>query len=119
MAGTPPAVPAQSPELVTAPSAPVRETPAPAAAPVPQIAGDAEAIAKAERLARIVVSDIILYNPEKFEAAVRAGNVAEAMAVELAEGRSLFIGRIEASVREHRDFLIEELLRVARERESS
>ena len=57
--------------------------------------GFAEEVAKAERLARIVVSDIILYNPEKFEAAVRAGNVVEAMAGEIAEGRSLFVGRID------------------------
>jgi predicted Zn finger-like uncharacterized protein len=36
-------------------------------------------VAKAERLARIIVSDIVLYNQEKFDAAVRAGNVGEAI----------------------------------------
>jgi hypothetical protein len=72
-----------------------------------------ERIEQAERLARIVVSDIVLYSKEKFEAAVEAGNVLEAMQPELAEGRSLFTSRIDPSVQEIRDFLQEELLRVA------
>ena len=72
-----------------------------------------ELVVKAERLARIVVSDIILYNQEKFETALRGGNVLEAMQGDLAEGRSLFNSRIDAPTREKRDFLAEELLRVA------
>ncbi len=73
-------------------------------------------LAKAERLARIVVSDIVLYNPEKFAAAIAAGEVASAMAEELAEGRKLFEQRVPLQLRKHRDFLIEELQRVARSR---
>jgi CheY-like chemotaxis protein len=72
-----------------------------------------EQIEQAERLARIVVSDIVLYSKDKFEAAVEAGNVLEAMQPEIAEGRSLFTARIDQSVQEIRDFLQEELLRVA------
>jgi len=72
-----------------------------------------EEVEKAERLARIVVSDIVLYSKEKFEAAVAAGNVLEAMQPEIAEGRSLFTARVDPSIQEMRDFLIEELLRVA------
>ena len=70
--------------------------------------------ARAERLARIIVSDVVLYNPEKFEAGVRAGNVQEAMSVEMEEGRAHFRERIPERVRERKDFLGEELLRVAR-----
>jgi hypothetical protein len=73
-------------------------------------------IAKAERLARIIVSDIVLYNQEKFDAAVRAGNVIEALDGEMEEARAHFRQRIDAGVRESRDFLSEELLRVARQR---
>lgn len=73
-------------------------------------------IADAERLARIVVSDIILYNQQKFDIGVRDGNVLELMASELAEGRSLFDSRVEQSVRGQRDFLAERLVEVARER---
>lgn len=69
--------------------------------------------AKAERLARIVVSDIVLYNEERFAAAVRGGNVLDAMAGDLAEGRQLFAERIDARVREERDYLEDELLRRA------
>ena len=75
-----------------------------------------EKIEQAERLARIVVSDIVLYSKNKFEAAVAAGNVLEAMQPELAEGRSLFTARVDPSIREFRDFLAEELLRVAETR---
>ncbi|MBS1104982.1 MAG: response regulator receiver protein [Deltaproteobacteria bacterium] len=76
----------------------------------------AAARAQAERLARIIVSDIVLYNQEKFGAAVRSGGVLEAMRDELQEGRALFRERIDAQVRDERDFLADELLRVARGR---
>ena len=72
--------------------------------------------AQAERLARIIVSDIVLYNEEKFSAAVRSGGVLEAMRDELQEGRALFRERIDLRVRDERDFLADELLRVARGR---
>lgn len=71
--------------------------------------------AQAERLARIIVSDIVLYNEEKFAAAVRTGDL-ESLQGELAEGRTLFRERIDASVREERDYLADELARVARSR---
>jgi len=69
---------------------------------------------KAERLARIIVSDIILYNEEKFAEAVKRGNVVEMMSPDLEEGRGLFRARISEQVREEQDYLVEELLRVAR-----
>jgi predicted Zn finger-like uncharacterized protein len=122
-----PAAPQAPPESVV-PMQPMPEAPqgAPAPAftpPAPAPVAPAEAalgaeIAKAERLARIVVSDIILYNQEKFDMAIRADNVLAAMDSELAEGRALFAQRIDARVREARDFLTEELLRVAGMRRS-
>jgi len=72
--------------------------------------------AQAERLARIIVSDIVLYNEAKFSAAVRSGGVLEAMRDELKEGRALFRERIDVQVRDERDFLADELVRVARAR---
>ena len=101
---TEPPVAQQAPESVT-PPAPASEDP-----------GIDEKVEQAERLARIVVSDIVLYSKEKFEAAVQAGNVLEAMQPEIAEGRSLFAARVDASIQEMRDFLTEELLRVAEAR---
>jgi predicted Zn finger-like uncharacterized protein len=100
-------------------SAPPRQA-APAAAERPRqrpapAAGDEE-LAKAERLARIIVSDVILYNEQKFAAAVAAGNVMESLEPDLQEGRALFQARIDPALARQRDFLREELLRVARQR---
>jgi predicted Zn finger-like uncharacterized protein len=88
--------------------------PAPAAARPRRNDGLEEERAKAERLARIVVSDIVLYNEERFAAAARAGNVLEAMANDLSEGRALFDERIDPRVRGERDYLKDELLRNAK-----
>ena len=73
-------------------------------------------IAAAQRLARIIVSDIVLYNAERFETGLQSGDPAGALAAELAEGRTLLAQRVSARVRESRDFLVEELERVARAR---
>jgi predicted Zn finger-like uncharacterized protein len=116
--------PAPTPEPAPAseaPADPVAPAEPPAmpekmSAPLPAAAALSTEIANAERLARIVVSDIVLYNQEKFDAAVQAGNVLAAMDGELEEGRGLFAQRIDARVRESRDFLNEEMLRVARMR---
>ena len=134
-AGTPPA----SARVLLAARPPAAGTP-PASVRVPFVARppaaglrrDAEAVvampplrradgldderAKAERLARIVVSDIVLYNEGRFAAAARSGNVLEAMAPDLAEGRQLFEERIDARVRAERDHLKDELLRRAQGR---
>ena len=107
-------VPTIEPAVATEPSV-VQQTPE-SVAPLESASEDPgvdEEVEQAERLARIVVSDIVLYSKEKFEAAVQAGNVLEAMQPEIAEGRSLFAARVDASIQETRDFLTEELLRVA------
>jgi CheY-like chemotaxis protein len=136
----PPQTPAPRPEPVAEPRpAPVAESrpepvaePTPAARPRPKPAVDPalptasrsepasdgldDERAKAERLARIIVSDIVLYNADEFAAGVRGGNVLEAMEPALQEGRELFRQRIDERVRSGRSYLEEELMRVARER---
>jgi hypothetical protein len=99
-----------------APRAAAPARPAASAPPGPVDAALMEMRAKAERLARIIVSDIVLYNEEKFAAAVRAGNVVAAMMPDLEEGRALFRDRIDERVRGEKDYLAEELVRVARTR---
>jgi len=76
--------------------------------------GFTEERAKAERLARIIVSDVILYNEDKFAEALRRGCVVEMMSPDLDEGRGMFCNRIDERVRDEQDYLVEELLRVAR-----
>lgn len=119
-----PAAPAQTPEAVAPVAPPVSTAPAPAPPPTtaesaPPAAAAAEPAQseeheKAARLARIIVSDIILYNQEEFDAAVRAGNVLEALGPQLAEGHALFAGRVDPSVADAQEFLSQELLRIAR-----
>ena len=114
---------------IGAPSAPVAaKPPRPGAAPppapapavtVPPTAAESDAdpgTAEAERLARVIVADIVLYNEAKFDTAVASGNPAEALAVEISEGRAHFEQRIDAAVRAKKDFLAEEIQRVARNR---
>jgi hypothetical protein len=107
---------APSPPVAPEPARP--DPPAPVAAPPAPAAqeedGLAEERAKAERLARIIVSDIVLYNEEKFADAVARNCVVETMSPDLEEGRELFRNRIDERVREEQDHLVEELRRVAR-----
>lgn len=73
-------------------------------------------VKEARRLARIIVSDIVLYNEERFDRAVQEGNLLAALQKELDEGRGLFRSRIPEEVRAQRDFLVEELDRVVEKR---
>jgi len=90
--------------------------PAVAPPPEPRPAPPDDEVAKAERLARIIVSDVVLYNEDKFARAIEAGTVVQTMEPDLAEGRSLFQSRVPPEVTAQRDFLREELLRVAKQR---
>jgi predicted Zn finger-like uncharacterized protein len=118
-------------EVVASSEVPPAPGPEPSPPPAPQAAAAvpeppppappaddelSDARRKAERLARIIVSDIVLYNQAKFEEAVRSGSVQQAMAAELDEGRGLFRERVDPRVRGERDHLMEELLRVAQHR---
>ena len=111
-----------APVSVAPQPAPVAPQPPQAAvpSPTPPAAAGGDPLAaerdKAHRLARIIVSDIILYNQEKFQSAVASGNVAELMDGDLEEGRGLFRQRIRAEVREEKDYLVAELVRVAKEK---
>jgi predicted Zn finger-like uncharacterized protein len=108
-AGAPP------PPPVSAAATPSEE---PSPAPHPGEASDplADAHVQAERLARIAVSDIVLYNEAKFSAALAGGDVLEAMREEIEEGRRLLRERLPAQLLAQRDYVAEELLRVAHAR---
>jgi len=101
-----------------APAAAASAAPSAAAKPGRPVPSSDPDIAAAERLARIAVSDVILYNEPKFAAAVAAGNVAKALAVELEEARQHFNSRVSPILRQKRDFLSEELERRAAQRKT-
>jgi len=62
---------------------------------------------KARRLARIIVSDICLYNQKKVEEGIRSGTFRELLSEEIQEGRLLFGRRFPEAVREGTSYLEE------------
>jgi len=62
-------------------------------------------VEKAKRLARIIVSDIALYNEDKVTVGVREGNFYDVLQDEIREGRRLYESRISAEIRGMGDFL--------------
>jgi hypothetical protein len=93
-------------------AAPVASAPA---IPAADTARDEER-ERARRLARIAVSEMLLYQPEKFSQACRDGTLERALDGEIQEARALLRQRIGPEVRAEADFVLEELHRVARER---
>jgi predicted Zn finger-like uncharacterized protein len=111
--GVRPSAPAPPPPV--AKPAPPRSSPAaaaPSAAPAAPAAND-PGMVNALRLARIIVSDIVLYNEDKFAAAAATGTAGKALEAELAEARAMFNTRVPEAVRAGRDLLVEELERRA------
>jgi len=64
-----------------------------------------EAQTKARRLARIIVSDIALYNQAKVEEGVMNGTFYELLADDIAEGRALYIRRVSEEIRKNSLYL--------------
>ena len=60
---------------------------------------------KAKRLARIIVSDIALYNQKKVDDGIRTGTFFELLAPEIEEGRRLFADRFQGQESRAQDFL--------------
>ncbi len=122
-----PPSPPTPPESPPMPEEPVAVAPPPAPEPEPTASPAAEDAdperaeerERAERLARIAVSEMLLYQPEKFDQAVAEGNLEEVLGVEIQEARALICQRISEPVRAERDFILEELERVAAERGGS
>jgi hypothetical protein len=88
---------------------------APASLPQPT----EQMIERAERLARIIVADIALYNGDALDAAEHHGHEAELEArlrLDLEEGRLLFDLRVPPEVRRLRDFIAEALAEIRKQR---
>jgi predicted Zn finger-like uncharacterized protein len=65
---------------------------------------DPEAVEKAKRFARIIVSDIALYNQEAVIEGLRNGTFYELLKADVNEGRELFEGRVPAVIRRAKDY---------------
>jgi predicted Zn finger-like uncharacterized protein len=66
-----------------------------------------DACEKARRLARIIVSDILLYNQSKVLEGIRSGTLYELLADEIKEGRALYMRRVAPDVSRKTSFLDE------------
>lgn len=107
----PPSAPAPMDPVAAPTSASVESTPA-----VDEDPEKTEERERAERLARIAVSEMLLYQPDKFEQATRDGNLEQVLDLEIQEARALLRQRIREDVRAETDFIMDELSRVAAER---
>jgi predicted Zn finger-like uncharacterized protein len=65
---------------------------------------DPDAVEKARRFARIIVSDVALYNQETVIEGIRHGTFFELLANDVAEGRDLYEKRVPAAVRAQKDY---------------
>ncbi len=101
-----------TPEPATPAAAPAKPAAAPARPKAEEASADPD-VRAAERLARIVVSDIVLYNEDKFAKGAADGNVVELLAAQLEEAGAMFHERVSEELRSKRDFLVEELERRA------
>jgi predicted Zn finger-like uncharacterized protein len=79
--------------------------PGPAAAADP-LEGERE---KARRLARIIVSDITLYNERAIQEGIRSGGLMDLLRDDLTEGQRLFRTRVPERIAEERDYVKEAL----------
>jgi len=64
----------------------------------------------ARRFARIILSDIALYNQSTVEEGIKNGNFEQLLSEELKEGRELYNSRVPAEVRESLDYFAEEMV---------
>lgn len=65
---------------------------------------DPRAVEKAKRFARIIVSDIALYNQEAVSTGIRNGNFFELLREDVEEGRRLYENRVPETIRREKDF---------------
>ena len=79
-----------------------------APSPAPEAPAASQGSEQARRLARIIVSDIVLYNPEVVKRGIAEGNLPELLKDELKEGRELLAARVGAEAASA-DYVLEAL----------
>ena len=67
---------------------------------------------EAKRLARTIISDIVLYNPQKVKEGIEKDSLFDVLTDELAEGKKYYESMVEAEIRESSNFFNEALVDV-------
>jgi hypothetical protein len=116
----PPPAPAPAPPLRPSTSPPLRPAaftpPPPPVAPAPVrsaiSAEDQKAHEDAKRFARLVVSEIKLYNEAKVTEGRKTKDIYERLKEDIERGRQMYIDRVPAPVRDAADYFQDELVRI-------
>jgi hypothetical protein len=90
-----------------APAAPARPAPAAVLSPEDQKAHD-----DAKRFARLVVSEIKLYNEAKVNEGRKNKDLYERLKEDIERGRQMYEGRVPANVRDNTNYFYDELVRI-------
>ncbi|MGH9422591.1 MAG: hypothetical protein ACRD3J_21620, partial [Thermoanaerobaculia bacterium] len=69
---------------------------------------------EARRLARLILSDIVIYHVEKVEAGIRDDNFFDVLKAEIAEGRAYYDSRVPLRVRQNTEIFSETLQQFVR-----
>jgi predicted Zn finger-like uncharacterized protein len=80
---------------------------APAKPAAKAAAADPIEVEKARRFARLIVSDIALYNQESVAEGIKNGTLFELLKDDIAEGRNLYESRVPTAILETKDYLQE------------
>lgn len=75
----------------------------------PAAAVDNQQVEAARRFARIILSDIALYNQAAVEQGIKGGNFTDVLKEELREGRDLYNSRVPEEVRASMDYYADEI----------
>lgn len=69
---------------------------------------------EARRLARLILSDIVIYHPDKVDAGIRDDNFFDVLKAEIAEGRNYYDSRVPLRVRQNTEIFSETLQQFVR-----
>ena len=75
----------------------------------PELEPEPREFDEARRLARLILSDIIIYNADKVEQGIREGNFFELLKTEIEDGRAYYDSRVTFRVRQRTEFFHETL----------
>ena len=95
-----------------APAPPPRPSPPPAPAPVAIPPEEQKAHDDAKRFARLVVSEIKLYNEAKVTEGRRNRDLYERLKEDIERGRQMYTDRVAAPVRDATNYFYDELVRI-------
>ena len=99
-----PAAPSAPPRPMAAPPVPAKPSAAAAYAPAGVEIPEDPAHQKAARLARTIIADIALYNPEEVARGVKEGNLKALLAKDLGDGRKHYQSKVAPEIQKQVDY---------------